>query len=299
MVNLTFNDLISKRLKLYQISDELDEISYYAQRDFEDVLYDSPSATSVKLADRNLRVIINDVKYGVELEDDKYMLTRYSDVIALGSYAEWNDESWIVASKERFTDKGHRSYRLKRCNGVMKFTNKKGEIVSVASHIYNKLFYTEGIDKYTHLAMPDGLCQVVLPNTEVTKDISRNMRIVIGDQVFMVTYVDRVTQEGIAQITLSEIIADIKDDFDNQVADSPYVDGIEGRNYIFLNNTSKYSIDEDAVEWKIVGDGLELVSTASRYVLVKGIKEGEHQLMAICDGKIYRKSIQVNYQNFD
>ena len=42
---------------------------------------------------------------------------------------------------------------------------------------------------------------------------------------------------------------------------------------------------------------MELVSTASRYVLVKGIKEGEHQLMAICEGKIYRKSIQVNYQN--
>ncbi len=125
------------------------------------------------------------------------------------------------------------------------------------------------------------------------------MRIVIGDQVFMVTYVDRVTQEGITQITLSEIIADIKDDFDNQVADSPYVDGIEGRNYIFLNNTSKYSIDEDAIEWRVVGDGLEFISTASRYVLVKGIKEGEYQLEAVCDGKIYRKSIQVNYQNFD
>lgn len=296
---MTFNDLISKRLELYKLPDNLDENSYYAQKDFEELLYDSPSSTIVELPTENIRVILNDVKYGVELEDDKYMLTKYSQIIKLGTYAKWNDESWIVASKERFTDKGHRSYRLKRCNGVMKFTNKKGEIVSVASHIYNKLFYTEGIDKYTAVVMPDGLCQVVVPTSEETKDICRNMRIVVGDQVFMVTYTDRVTQEGITQITLSEIMPDIKDDLDNQVADSPYVDGMDGRNYIFLNNTSKYSIDEDAIEWRIVGDGLEIISTSSRYALVKGIKEGEQQLEAVCDGKIYRKTIKVNYQSFD
>ncbi len=156
---MTFNDLISKRLKLYQISDELDEISYYTQRDFEDVLYDSPSATSVKLADRNLRVIINDVKYGVELEDDKYMLTRYSDVIALGSYAEWNDESWIVASKERFTDKGHRSYRLKRCNGVMKFTNKKTK--KVKSFLLHRIFIINFSTPRVLTSIHIWLCQMV------------------------------------------------------------------------------------------------------------------------------------------
>lgn len=296
---MTFNELISKRLKFYKLPDGIDESSYYAQKDFEDLLYDSPSSTIVELPTENIKAIINDVKYGTELEDDKYMLTKYNQIIALGTYAKWNNENWIVASKERFTDKGHRSYRLKRCNGVMKFTNKKGEIVSVASHIYNKLFYTEGIDKYTAVVMPDGLCQVIVPNTEVTKDISRNMRIIVGDQVFMVTYTDRVTQDGIAQITLSEIIPDIKDDFDNQVADSPYVDGIDGRDYIFLDNTSKYSIDEDAAMWRATGDGLEIISTSSRYALVKGVKEGEYYLEAICDGKVYRKMIKVNYQSFD
>lgn len=299
MSKLSFKQLIEKRRKLYVFPDELDEKSYYAQRDFAELLYTSPSATDIEINGESIRAILNDVKYGVELEDDKYLLTDYSRIIDLGSYAKWGEDNWIVTSKERFTDKGHRSYRLKRCNGVMKFTNKKGEVVSMPAHIYNKLFYTEGVDKYTAITMPDGLCQVILPYNDNSKDVCRNMRIVIGEQVFVVTYTDKVTQEGITQVTLSEVLPDSKDDMDNQVADSPYVDGIAGKDSIFLGGSSKYEIGEDALEWRVVGESIELITTSSRIVLAKAVKEGESQIEAVCKDKVYRKTIKVNYKNFD
>lgn len=296
---MSFAELMKKRQGLYEIPNGLTEYSYYAQRDFEELLYTSPSATLVTILEETFKVILNDVKYGVELEDEKYMLTKYDKVVGLGSYVKWDDENWIVTAKERFTDKGHRSYRLKRCNGVMKFTNKKGEIVSLAANIYNKLFYTEGIDKYTSIVMPDGLSSVIVPNNTDSKDLARNMRIIIGEQAFVITYVDRVTQEGITQITLSEVLPDIKDDLEDQVADSPYVDGITGKDSIFLGGSSKYEIDEDATAWNVSNDCIELVSTSSRIVLVKAIKEGDAVLEAVCDNKIYQKTIKVKYKSFD
>lgn len=299
MNNLSFAELIKKRQELYKIPNGLTEHSYYAQRDFEELLYTSPSATFVTISDDTFKVIINDVKYGVELEDEKYMLTKYDKVVSMGSYAKWDDENWIVTAKERFADKGHRSYRLKRCNGVMKFTNKKGEIISLAANIYNKLFYTEGIDKYTTIVMPDGLSSVIVPNNADTKDLARNMRIIIGEQAFVITYVDKVTQEGLTQLTLSEVLPDIKDDMDDQVADSPYVDGITGKDSIFLGGTSKYEIDEDAISWNVSNNCIELVSTSSRIVLVKAIKEGDAILEAVCKNKTYRKKIKVKYKDFD
>lgn len=296
---MSFADLINKHKSYSPFKDGNEEFSFYAQIDFEELLRTSPSKITGTIGDRIVEGLLADVKYGAELEDDKYLLVRYNEVLESGNYFLWRDDTFIITSKERLADEGHASYRLKRCNSSISFTNRKGKMVTIKAHVYNKLFYTEGIDKYTDIVMPDGLCQIVVQHNEDTACITRNIRLLIGEQAFMVTYVDKSTEPGIIQVTLSEVLVDQNDNTNNGVAQSPYETGIEGKSSIFLGMTSKYKLGEDIVECTVTGDCATIDSFNKREIIVKANKEGKFFLIALCEDNTYKKEITVRYQNFD
>lgn len=296
---MSFADLINKHKTYSPFENGNEEFTFYARMDFEELLRTSPSKITGTIGDRMVEGLLVDVKYGAELEDDKYLLVRHDEILESGNYFLWRDDTFIVTSKERLADEGHGSYRLKRCNGQLSFINRKGKQVTIKAHIYNKLFYTEGIDKYTDIVMPDGLCQVVVQCNEDTACIERNIKLLAGDQAFMVTYVDRITEPGIVQITLSEVMVDQNDNVNDQVAQSPYETGIEGKTSIFLGMTSKYKLDEDIVECTVTGDCAEVFSFNKREIILKGIKDGKFFLVAICENNTYKKEITVRHQDFD
>ena len=67
--------------------------------------------------------IILDVKQGVELNDDKFILTRLKDELKIGEVLKWKKFDWLVVSEETNVDNSHNHHRLKQCNGKIKFTN--------------------------------------------------------------------------------------------------------------------------------------------------------------------------------
>lgn len=296
---MSFEKLINKHKAYYPFANGNEEFSYYAQQDFEELLRTSPSYVKGVIGDTVVEGLLADVKYGAELEDDKYLLVRHNVILNSGDYFKWKEETFIVTAREHLADEGHESYRLKRCNSSISFTNRRGQKCSIKAHVYNKLFYTEGIDKYTAIAMPDGLCQVIVQYNDDTSVLKRNIKLIVGDQAFMITYVDRATEPGLIQITLSEVMIDSKDDIDDQVAESPYVTGINGKTSLFLGMTGKYKVDEDVIEWTLSGECATIDTTEDREVILKGIQEGSFYLVAICENNTYKKEIKVVSNNFD
>lgn len=292
-------DLIEKHKNRKPFKNSNEKFSYYSQRNFETLLATSPSSITVQVNDQEIQAIVNDVKYGVEDSDDKYLLVKHDNVINIGAIIECLGSKWIISAQERLTDLGHLSYRLKRCNATINFTNKLGKKVTQDCYAYNKLFYTEGIDKYTSITMPDGLMQIIVPDTEDTRAITRNVRLTIGGQAFICTYIDLITQPGIIQVTLTERLIDPNDNVKDETADSEYLDGIKGRDYIFLNTSGKYETVIEVNEWSIEGDCLEIISSTPSSAIIKGVKQGVSHIVCKSDEHYLVKEVSVAYRDFD
>lgn len=298
-MDFEFEELISKHRYRNPFNDSNDKFTYYSKRNFERLLETSPSSIEVLVNGVKIQAIVNDIKYGVEDNDDKYLLVRHSNVLKIGSMVECLNSKWIISAQERLTDKGHLSYRLKRCNATLNFINKLGMKVTQDCYAYNKLFYTEGIDKYTSITMPDGLMQVIVPDTEDTRAITRNVRLTLGGQAFICTYVDTITQSGVIQITLTERLLDPSDNVKDEISDNEYLDGIKGRDYIFLDTSAKYETVIDVDKWTIDGECIEIISSTHNSAIIKGIKPGISYILCECDKYILKKEISVTYRDFD
>ena len=126
---MNFSELISKQKELYPFLNTTAEYSFDVTNEFEHMLLDSASATQVQRENEEyMDCIILDVKQGVELNDDKFILTRLKDELKIGEVLKWKKFDWLVDSEETNVDNSHNHHRLKQCNGKIKFTNKKGRL---------------------------------------------------------------------------------------------------------------------------------------------------------------------------
>ena len=296
---MNFGELISKQKELYPFLNTTAEYSFDVTNEFEHMLLDSASATQVQRENEEyMDCIILDVKQGVELNDDKFILTRLKDELKIGEVLKWKKFDWLVVSEETNVDNSHNHHRLKQCNGRIKFTNKKGKIVEVPASMYNKLFYTEGTNHLARMVVPDGLMQFYVADNDDTRDIIRGTRIIVKGEIFDITYIDRITQPNLIMITGKETTTRASDDIENELAESIYSDGIVGNDYIYVGSTTKFETINPAL-FELSNENAIIREVGSNYVIVEGLTEGTVYLSALSTPYNYRREILIKSVNFD
>ena len=299
MSNMNFGELISKQKELYPFLNTTAEYSFDVTNEFEHMLLDSASATQVQRENEEyMDCIILDVKQGVELNDDKFILTRLKDELKIGEVLKWKKFDWLVVSEETNVDNSHNHHRLKQCNGKIKFTNKKGKVVEVPASMYNKVFYTEGTNHLARMIVPDGLMQFYVADNEDTRDIVRGTRIIVKGEIFDITYIDRITQPNLIMITGKETTSRASDDIENELAESLYSDGIIGNDYIYVGSTAKFETVNPAL-FELSNENAIIREVGSNYVIVEGLTEGTVYLNALSTPYNYRREILIKSVNFD
>ena len=299
MSNMNFGELISKQKELYPFLNTTAEYSFDVTNEFEHMLLDSASATQVQRENEEyMDCIILDVKQGVELNDDKFILTRLKDELKIGEVLKWKKFDWLVVSEETNVDNSHNHHRLKQCNGKIKFTNKKGKVVEVPASMYNKVFYTEGTNHLARMIVPDGLMQFYVADNDDTRDIVRGTRIIVKGEIFDITYIDRITQPNLIMITGKETTSRASDDIENELAESIYSDGIVGNDYIYVGSTTKFETINPAL-FELSNENAIIREVGSNYVIVEGLTEGTVYLSALSTPYNYRREILIKSVNFD
>lgn len=297
--NMNFSELISKQKELYPFLNTTAEYSFDVTNEFEHMLLDSASATQVQRENEEyMDCIILDVKQGVELNDDKFILTRLKDELKIGEVLKWKKFDWLVVSEETNVDNSHNHHRLKQCNGKIKFTNKKGKVVEVPASMYNKVFYTEGTNHLARMIVPDGLMQFYVADNDDTRDIVRGTRIIVKGEIFDITYIDRITQPNLIMITGKETTSRASDDIENELAESLYSDGIVGNDYIYVGSTAKFETINPAL-FELSNENAIIREVGSNYVIVEGLTEGTVYLSALSTPYNYRREILIKSVNFD
>ena len=296
---MNFGELISKQKELYPFLNTTAEYSFDVTNEFEHMLLDSASATQVQRENKEyMDCIILDVKQGVELNDDKFILTRLKDELKIGEVLKWKKFDWLVVSEETNVDNSHNHHRLKQCNGKIKFTNKKGKVVEVPASMYNKVFYTEGTNHLARMIVPDGLMQFYVADNDDTRDIVRGTRIIVKGEIFDITYIDRITQPNLIMITGKETTSRASDDIENELAESIYSDGIVGNDYIYVGSTTKFETINPAL-FELSNENAIIREVGSNYVIVEGLTEGTVYLSALSTPYNYRREILIKSVNFD
>lgn len=299
MSNMNFSELISKQKELYPFLNTTAEYSFDVTNEFEHMLLDSASATQVQRENEEyMDCIILDVKQGVELNDDKFILTRLKDELKIGEVLKWKKFDWLVVSEETNVDNSHNHHRLKQCNGKIKFTNKKGKVVEVPASMYNKVFYTEGTNHLARMIVPDGLMQFYVADNDDTRDIVRGTRIIVKGEIFDITYIDRITQPNLIMITGKETTSRASDDIENELAESIYSDGILGNDYIYVGSTAKFETINPSL-FELSNENAIIREVGSNYVIVEGLTEGTVYLSALSTPYNYRREILIKSVNFD
>lgn len=297
--NMDFEMLINRQKELYPFLNTTAEYSFDVTNEFEHMLLDSASATQVQRENEEyMDCIILDVKQGVELNDDKFILTRLKDELKIGEVLKWKKFDWLVVSEETNVDNSHNHHRLKQCNGKIKFTNKKGKVVEVPASMYNKVFYTEGTNHLARMIVPDGLMQFYVADNEDTRDMVRGTRIIVKGEIFDITYIDRITQPNLIMITGKETTSRASDDIENELAESLYSDGIVGNDYIYVGSTAKFETINPAL-FELSNENAIIREVGSNYVIVEGLTEGTVYLNALSTPYNYRREILIKSVNFD
>lgn len=297
--NMDFEMLINRQKELYPFLNTTAEYSFDVTNEFEHMLLDSASATQVQRENEEyMDCIILDVKQGVELNDDKFILTRLKDELKIGEVLKWKKFDWLVVSEETNVDNSHNHHRLKQCNGKIKFTNKKGKVVEVPASMYNKVFYTEGTNHLARMIVPDGLMQFYVVDNDDTRDIVRGTRIIVKGEIFDITYIDRITQPNLIMITGKETTSRVSDDIENELAESLYSDGIVGNDYIYVGSTAKFETVNPAL-FELSNENAIIREVGSNYVIVEGLTEGTVYLNALSTPYNYRREILIKSVNFD
>lgn len=291
--------LINRQKELYPFLNTTAEYSFDVTNEFEHMLLDSASATQVQRENEEyMDCIILDVKQGVELNDDKFILTRLKDELKIGEVLKWKKFDWLVVSEETNVDNSHNHHRLKQCNGKIKFTNKKGKVVEVPASMYNKVFYTEGTNHLARMIVPDGLMQFYVADNEDTRDMVRGTRIIVKGEIFDITYIDRITQPNLIMITGKETTSRASDDIENELAESIYSDGIVGNDYIYVGSTAKFETINPAL-FELSNENAIIREVGPNYVIVEGLTEGTVYLSALSTPYNYRREILIKSVNFD
>ena len=230
----SYLDNYRKRVSL-GATDRREKLISQAERTFEKQLMESPSAKRLKatlpgeidvLGNTNeidcilLNISDNDIK----AFDQKYLLVRKDENFDIGCYVEFDGAYWLATFKEHRTLDTHKKFTLFKCNNIWNY-KKHGIVYRFPVYVQNLSLYSDGLADNKYTSQEDGKVSIYYGENPITKGISVNTRIMIGNRlVFRVTNINdyefRSNHNGqcaIKSMLLQTTLVD-KDDLNSNIA---------------------------------------------------------------------------------
>ena len=206
-----------------------------AERTFERQLIESPSAKRLKatlpgeidvLGNTNEIdcIILNISDNDIKAFDQKYLLVRKDENFDIGCYVEFDGAYWLATFKEHRTLDTHKKFTLYKCNNIWNY-KKHGIVYRFPVYVQNLSLYSDGLADNKYTSQEDGKVSIYYGENPITKGISVNTRIMIGNRlVFRVTNINdyefRSNHNGqcaIKSMLLQTTLVD-KDDLNSNIA---------------------------------------------------------------------------------
>lgn len=218
------------------------------------------------------------------LSDDKFMIAKNDSNVDVGSYVEWDDQTWLTFGYEFKTIQTHKQCRIKETNETFKWINKDGEICNdgkgYRGHVKNQTLYTLGVNTGgNHLWLANAQMMMFVPNNEEVNQLSLGDRLFIGNNVYQIMFNDDVSRIGLSNFLLEQDmlnpnvdntelrIADYyakigkEEDADDEVDEGEKAVVIEGAEKAKVGSTQIYTVkvmneeketDEGIYKWSVI-----------------------------------------------
>lgn len=196
-----------------------DRVLYEKKRSFDEYLNETPTAQKVVCNDVEYSVVVQDVKFNDLYQQDKYILTHIGLPIDVGSYIKWDNEIWMVLTKENESIKDHQSYRISRTTHIMKWVDEKGNLIIKPAITSAKTLYTTGVKDEKVIEIPNGLQGIQFPYDEDTKKLDRGRGFVFNKTKYELTFYDETSFPKLIVLICTEIGTSHLDDKVNEIAD--------------------------------------------------------------------------------
>jgi len=180
-----------------------------------------------------------------EYKEDRKLITL-SENIKRGDMVEnYDNDTWLIVTDVDL-DCYYYTCKIRKCNNILKWKDKYGNIHEYPCIVSQDTFYNTGIATTKPMVLGDGKLTAYIQKNEITKDIERDMRFIFEKYVYQVTYVDAITLSnkgnGVIVLKMEETEEIHGDDFENQLANNsiePLQLIIEGENLIKINDSIK------------------------------------------------------------
>ena len=281
-----------QRVGLGGVTNAREKLIFQAKRQFEKSLQIDPSSLLLKVTNtdevniskktREIKVIVND--YAVNDQrafDEKILLTRIEDNVAIGCYVEFDGFIWLVNFEEHVSVPSHKKFIMKKCNQILKY--KYGEVIyDIPTVVKNLVQYSDGMQDIVYTSIPDSKRSIMYGVNHITKNIVLGDRLMINKTgVYRVTHIDDFqynanydNHTGIASAIVVNTPINNLDKFEDNLANNnnEIVDTklhIEGSDNVVPSGKFKYSLsDSKYTNWTIeyIGSNKDYISIDSSEV---------------------------------
>lgn len=196
-----------------------DRILYEKKRSFDEYLTETPTSQKVVINGEDYLVSIQDVKFNDLYQQDKYMLTHIDLPIKVGDYVEWDNEIWMILTKENENIKDHQSHRISKTTHSMKWIDDKGNLIVKPAITSAKTLYTTGIKDEKVIEIPNGMQGIQFPYDSDTKKLDRGHGFVFNKAKYELTFYDETSFPKLIVLICTEIGTSHLDDKVNEIAD--------------------------------------------------------------------------------
>ncbi len=277
-------NLFKKRMALKGLS-SYERNMYFKKREFENWFNHALNRYKVSIDGVEQYAVFQDHNQNNNdnLSDDKFMITKNNSNVDVGSYVEWDSQTWLTFGYEFKTIQTHKQCRVKETNETFKWINKNGDICNEGKgyrgHVKNQTLYTLGVNTGgNHLWLANAQMMMFLPNNEEVDQLSLGDRLFIGKNVYQIMFNDDVSRIGLSNFLLEQDMLNAN------------VDNIELRIADYYTKIGKEDNKEEEVDegQKMVNiEGVEKAKVGSTQIYTANIINDEKET----DEGIYKWSV--------
>jgi len=185
----------------------------------------------------DVRIVENEISTTTnegKSDNQKQLLLLPDTVVKIGDIINIENENWLVIdfnNNEIFPEA-----KVNICHTSLKYLNEKGVIIQTYGFVSTKNISND-VSENRYIIVPDGYLKYVVQSNADTVKIIRDKRFLLNDSAWRVTFVDRITQQGLIYLTLKE--EEINETNDNiQLGIADYYNNLHGYFIAILNGTT-------------------------------------------------------------
>ncbi|WP_039241087.1 hypothetical protein [Clostridium botulinum] len=170
-------------------SSTVDKVKWSAYKLFKQQL--KSEGTNILIEGNKQNVIVrNHSNPTSEFKEERYVISSKDIDINRGYMANYMNEDYIVISDIDKDNPFYNTSKMRRCNHLLKWINKDGQIQTHVALINNGQLYTTGVTEDKFIQYGNSKESIILPLNEVTQTIYEDMRLIINRHCWKVTFIN-------------------------------------------------------------------------------------------------------------